>query len=76
VSAWFEVGSADNRSEQAIAPLAAAARAAGLRTRYVVLPGANHTWLVWHRSFEQALPWLYARLTEGRPADVRAAGPR
>ena len=66
-AAWFEVGSSDDGADVAVARLARAAEAAGLDTRFVVLPNAHHTWRVWRDSFAGSLPWLVARLG-GRPA--------
>lgn len=63
---WFEVGSSDNGSDRAVARLARAASDAGLDTRLVVLRNAHHTWRVWRDSFEDALPWLVARLRSAR----------
>jgi S-formylglutathione hydrolase FrmB len=65
-AAWFEVGGADGGTHRAVVRLAGAARDAGLDTRLVVLPRAHHTWRVWRRSFQDALPWLMERLSGGR----------
>ena len=62
--AWFEVGSSDDGADAAVARLAARAKAAGLRTRLVVLPNAHHTWRVWRDSFEDSLPFLVRSFTK------------
>jgi S-formylglutathione hydrolase FrmB len=62
---WFEVGASDDGADVAVARLARQARAAGLRTRLVVLPNAHHTWRVWRDSFEDSLPFLVRALTAG-----------
>jgi S-formylglutathione hydrolase FrmB len=41
--------------------VAAAAQAAGMAVTAVRLPG-GHEWRVWGPGFQQALPWLSARM--------------
>lgn len=62
LAGWFETGDADQEPYAAIGQLVPAARAAGIASCYVVVPGEGHTFAVWSDAFSQSLPWLSARL--------------
>ncbi len=59
---WFQVGSLDAEPLAAAQRLAPLARAAGITTCLVVVPGAGHTFDLWTAAFRQSLPWLASRL--------------
>ena len=59
---WFEVGADDEQPYQAIQQLEPLARAAGIATCSVVMPGEGHTFAVWSDAFRQALPFFAKRL--------------
>ncbi|MCD2187922.1 alpha/beta hydrolase [Actinomycetospora soli] len=59
---WFEVGTADVDPAQAQAGLVPAARAAGIATCSVLVPGGGHTFDVFAAAFEGSLPWMASRL--------------
>jgi S-formylglutathione hydrolase FrmB len=62
LAGWFEVGDADQQPYAAIQQLVGAARAAGIRSCLVVLPGQEHTFAVWSDAFSRSLPWLSGRI--------------
>ena len=59
---WFQVGADDQQPYQAIQQLVPLARAAGIATCSVVMPGEGHTFDVWSDAFRQALPFFAKRL--------------
>jgi len=59
---WFQVGADDPQPYQAIQELVPLARAAGIATCLVVMPGEGHTFAVWSDAFRQALPFFAKRL--------------
>ena len=63
---WFEVGSADRGPRRACVALDAALAQAGTEHHLTLVHGAHHTWRLWKRAFEHALPWLASRLSSGR----------
>jgi enterochelin esterase-like enzyme len=62
IAGWFEVGGADGGTTRAIIETEALARASGMETHLVIVPGARHTWRMWRRGFSDALPWVVSRL--------------
>jgi S-formylglutathione hydrolase FrmB len=62
-AAWFEVGGADGATTRAVVRAARAARRHGLVVEVRMLPHAHHTWRVFRRAFDDAFPWLVARVT-------------
>jgi S-formylglutathione hydrolase FrmB len=58
---WFQVGSADSEPLAAIEQLAPLAKAAGISTCLVVVPGGGHAFDVWSSAFRHALPWMAQR---------------
>ncbi|MTD53135.1 alpha/beta hydrolase [Amycolatopsis pithecellobii] len=59
---WFEVGDQDADPLAAARQLESQAAAAGVATRLVVVPGANHDFFLWRQAFADSLPWLADRL--------------
>ena len=59
---WFEVGSDDGGPLAAQRQLVPAAIAAKVDVCSVIVPGGEHTFQVWEKSFKDALPWVAARL--------------
>lgn len=62
---FFAVGSADPEPLRAARQLSALARAAGIDTQVVIIPGGAHTFDVWSAAFREALPWLADRVGLG-----------
>ena len=60
------VGHQDSDYRPAAREVAAAAQAAGMSIRYVVLPG-THNWPFWRGAFGRELPWLAARMGLAAP---------
>ncbi len=61
LAGWFEVGDQDTEPKREEAFLAPEARAAGIDTCVLVIPG-GHDYGVWTQAFKDALPWLSWRL--------------
>ncbi len=59
---WFQVGDQDAQPLAAARQLAPLARAAGVRTCLVVMPGLGHTFDVWTAAFRDSLPFLAAQV--------------
>jgi len=59
---WFEVGSLDSDPLAAQRLLVTQARAAGIDTCAVTIPGGEHTFQVWAQAFRDSLPWIAGRL--------------
>jgi S-formylglutathione hydrolase FrmB len=59
---WFQVGTADAEPLAAAQQLAPLARAAGVQTCLVTMPGLGHTFDVWSAAFRASLPFLAAHL--------------
>lgn len=59
---WFQVGGADAEPLAATQRLVPLARAAGIATCVVVMPGEGHTFTVWSAGLQAALPWMAGRL--------------
>lgn len=59
---WFQVGADDAQPLAAAQLLAPLARAAGVSTCLVTIPGQNHTFDVWTAAFRDSLPWMAARI--------------
>lgn len=59
---WFEVGADDDEPYQAFRELVPLARAAGITTCQVVVPGGGHTFDVWSSAFRASLPFFAERL--------------
>ncbi len=72
---WFEVGDADTEPLAATWALVPAARAAGIRTCVVIVPGGGHTFAVWSDAFQRSLPWLAGRIGLPGAATPPAACP-
>jgi S-formylglutathione hydrolase FrmB len=71
---WFEVGDADPEPLAAQTALVPKARAAGIETCAVVVPGGTHTFDVFSAAFADALPWMAGRLgLAPAPTDPRCA---
>ncbi len=66
---WFEVGSADPDPLAAQNELVPLARAAGIATCAVTIPGGEHTFPVWAQAFRDSLPWMAGRLGLTEPVD-------
>ncbi len=69
LGAWFEVGSDDTDPFAAQQELVPIARAAGIDTCSVTIPGGEHTFQVWAQAFRDSLPWIAGRL--GITAPIR-----
>jgi S-formylglutathione hydrolase FrmB len=69
---WFEMGADDTLTRGSAQELAPLARAAGIETCFVVVPGFGHVGEVWRRALRDSLPWLAARtgLTPQQPSDT------
>jgi S-formylglutathione hydrolase FrmB len=74
---WFQVGTADAQPLAAIQRLAPLARAAGVQTCVVTMPGLGHTFEVWSAAFRQSLPFLAARVGQvaADPSQTSACEP-
>lgn len=59
---WFEVGSADRPCLRAQTTLVPLARAAGVTTQAVVVPGGGHDFTLWAQAFAASLPFLASHL--------------
>lgn len=59
---WFQVGVEDAEPLAAAQQLVPLARAAGISTCLVTVPGEAHTFDVWTAAFRDALPWMAGRL--------------
>jgi S-formylglutathione hydrolase FrmB len=71
---WFEVGDADPEPLAAQTALVPKARAAGIETCAVVVPGGAHTFDVFSAAFADSLPFTAARLgLDPAPPDPRCA---
>jgi S-formylglutathione hydrolase FrmB len=62
LAGWFQVGADDAEPMAAAQQLVPLARAAGIATCLVVMPGQGHTFDVWSAAFRDSLPWMAARL--------------
>ncbi|MDG3015571.1 alpha/beta hydrolase [Speluncibacter jeojiensis] len=68
VAGWFEAGGQDGPAVDAARLLAALSARAGITTRLTVVPGAEHTFTLWHSALADALPWIVARVDGRTPA--------
>lgn len=59
---WFEQGNQDPQSFAAATKLASLSDKAGIATRMVTVPGAEHTFTLWRAAFNDSLSWVVARL--------------
>jgi S-formylglutathione hydrolase FrmB len=73
LAGWFEVGAADSSNRRSAERVAAVASAHGIETHVVVVPHGAHSWRVWVRAFEDALPWAATRV--GLSPTVSAGSP-
>jgi S-formylglutathione hydrolase FrmB len=71
---WFEVGSANSGPFAAQRILVPLARAAGIDTCDVTIPGGEHTFEVWAQAFRDSLPWMAGRLGITEPISCPRAG--
>lgn len=77
LAGWFEVGDADAQPLAATRALVPAARAAGIGSCVVIVPGGGHTFAVWSDAFERSLPWMAFRfglMAPGSPAPACQGG--
>ncbi|WP_252439182.1 alpha/beta hydrolase [Pseudonocardia humida] len=74
---WFQVGTGDAEPLAAAQRLAPLARAAGVQTCLVTMPGLGHTFDVWSAAFGESLPFLAARigLVPPDPSQTAACAP-
>ena len=74
---WFQVGTGDAQPLAAAQQLAPLARAAGVQTCLVTMPGLGHTFDVWTAAFRDSLPFLAAHigLVPPDPAQTSACAP-
>jgi S-formylglutathione hydrolase FrmB len=76
LAGWFQVGAEDPEPLAAAQQLVPLARAAGIATCLVTVPGAGHTFDVWSAAFRDSLPWMAARLGLVRPEAAQTAACR
>jgi S-formylglutathione hydrolase FrmB len=62
LAGWFEVGGSDGATTRAVEAMAAQSRRAGIITHLSVIDSGHHTWRVWRRCFDDALPWTAVQL--------------
>jgi S-formylglutathione hydrolase FrmB len=74
---WFQVGTGDAEPLAATQRLAPLARAAGVQTCVVTMPGLGHTFDVWSAAFRQSLPFLAAHVGQvpADPSQTSACAP-
>ncbi|MFC4948962.1 alpha/beta hydrolase [Pseudonocardia sp. GCM10023141] len=59
---WFQVGTDDAEPLAGTRELVPLAKAAGISSCLVEMPGQGHTFDVWSAAFRQSLPWLAGRV--------------
>lgn len=62
LAGWLETGTREGGTSKAVHRVAREAGAAGLPVHLVVVPGARHTFRLWHRSLVDSMPWLVSRI--------------
>ena len=65
MAGWLECGGGDGGTTRSIENVARMSQRAGLPVHLVVVPGARHTFRLWHRALADAFPWTVERVSTG-----------